>query len=96
MNFLDDCNFSFYDKEMSDVFILGCIMLEASILEDTKLYDSTLKKPTLDKLQPMLNKLYKKYSSKYADMIASMVSIHSKLRPKFSEIEHRIEKENVN
>lgn len=33
MNFLDDCNFSFYDKENSDVFVLGTIMLEASLLK---------------------------------------------------------------
>lgn len=90
MNFLDDFNFSFYDKEMSDVFTLGCIMLEASLLEDTKLYDSDLKKPKLGKLQPLLNKLYNRYSGKYADLITSMVSIHSKLRPKFSEIEQKI------
>jgi hypothetical protein len=39
MNFLDDCNFSFYDKEKSDIFVLGVILLEASLLKTITLYE---------------------------------------------------------
>ena len=53
MNFLDDCNFSFYDKEKSDVFILGVILLESALLENIELYDKNKKRPLLEKL-PLL------------------------------------------
>lgn len=47
MNFLDDCNFSFFDKEKSDIFVLGVILLEAALLENVELYDKKHKKPCL-------------------------------------------------
>lgn len=54
MNFLDDCNFSFYDKELSDVFVLGTIMLEASLLASIDLYDSKKKRPQLEQIPFLL------------------------------------------
>ena len=41
MSFMDDCNFSYYDKEKSDVFILGAILLEASLLKSVKFYNKS-------------------------------------------------------
>lgn len=55
MNFLDDCNFSFYDKDKSDIFVLGVLMLEAAILKEIRLYDKKKKRPHLNVLNDCLN-----------------------------------------
>lgn len=47
MNFMDDCNFSYYDKEKSDVFILGSIILESSLLKNIKFFNKTSKRAYL-------------------------------------------------
>ena len=91
MNFLDDCNFSFYDKELSDVFVLGCIMLEASLLTTIDLYDSKKKRPQLEQLPFLLEQLKKRYSENYVEMLKKMLEIHSKNRMKLGEIVKKIE-----
>lgn len=55
MNFLDDCNFSYYDKDKSDIFVLGTIMIEASLLKPIRFYDKNFKKPKLDQISKLLN-----------------------------------------
>ena len=54
ISFLDDCNFSFYDKEKSDVFILGAIMLEASLLHEIKILEPQTKRPLFDNITKSL------------------------------------------
>lgn len=65
ISFLDDCNFSFYDKEKSDIFVLAVIMLEASLLRSIQLFDRQTKKPYLDIIPVAMNELKQKYSSSF-------------------------------
>ena len=92
VNFLDDCNFSFYDKDKSDIFVLGTIMMEASLLKEIRLYDKKFKKAKLEQIQKLLNEVGALYSPNYTSLLASMMEIHSKLRPGFAEIILKIEK----
>lgn len=62
MNFLDDCNFSYYDKDKSDVFILAAIMLEISLLKPIQLYDKRRKKAVLQQIPQLLGELRSIYS----------------------------------
>ena len=86
MNFLDDCNFSFYDKETSDVFVLGLIMLEASLLKKIELYDTEKKRPKLESLPSFLHEVRERYSESYAEILRRMLQLHSRHRPKLGEI----------
>ena len=47
MNCLEDQNFFYYDKEKSDIFILGMIIVDLSLLQNNILYDAVKKKANL-------------------------------------------------
>ncbi len=47
INCLEDCNFSYYDKQRSDIFVLAMVMLEAALLKEIVIYDQVRKKPCL-------------------------------------------------
>lgn len=94
MNFLDDFNFSYYDKDKSDVFILSVIMLEISLLKPVKLYDKNRKKAALHQIPQLLGEVRSRYSENYTSILARMIELHSKLRPTFREIVDKILAEN--
>jgi hypothetical protein len=47
MNCLEDQNFFYYDKEKSDIFILGMIIVDLALLQNNILYDAVKKKASL-------------------------------------------------
>lgn len=81
---MDDCNFSYYDKEKSDVFILGAILLEASLLKSVKFYNKSSKRPLLEKIPEELFLLKSKYSANWYKKIERMLNLHAKARPTFA------------
>ncbi len=57
MNCLEDQNFFYYDKEKSDIFILGMIIVDLALLQNSFLYDLAKKKPNLDILPGLLKRV---------------------------------------
>jgi hypothetical protein len=68
------------------VFILGAILLEASLLRPVIMFEKESKRPLLEAVPIALGELRGRYSTSYIEMLEKMLQFHSKLRPKFSEI----------
>ena len=57
MDFLKDCSFSYYDKQKSDVFTLGAILLQAALKSNFCLYDPQPKTSRIYVLPGLLARL---------------------------------------
>ena len=92
MNFLDDCNFSYYDKEKSDVFTLAAILLETALLKDVKLYDPKKKASLLENIPVFLKEVKQSgYTPNFVETLERMLNAHGRNRPHFAEIVGQIE-----
>ena len=57
MGCLDDQNFFYYDKEKSDVFVMGMIMVDLALLGDHFLYDTERHQAKLEVIPGFLKKI---------------------------------------
>lgn len=57
MSCLDDQNFFYYDKEKSDIFILGMILVDVALLSFNYLYDPIKRKSLQNTIPSLLNKV---------------------------------------
>ena len=70
MNCLEDQNFFYYDKEKSDIFILGMIIIDLALLQSNILYDAVKKKASLDTLPGLLKRVGERYSQNLTSILA--------------------------
>jgi hypothetical protein len=89
---MEDQNFFYYDKERSDVFVLAMIIVDIALLSSNFLYDINRKKPALELIPGLINKVAEHYSPNLVSLLAEMLRIESENRPKLSQIIERIEK----
>lgn len=92
MHCMEDQNFFYYDKERSDVFVLAMIIVDIALLSSNFLYDINRKKPALELIPGLINKVAEHYSHNLVSLLAEMLRIESANRPKLSQIIERIEK----
>jgi hypothetical protein len=69
INLIEDNNFYYYDKEKSDVFILGMIILEIGNLKPVPYFNISNKKFDFGEIIPALNEFKIRYTSKLTDVI---------------------------
>ena len=82
-NLVDDNNFYQYEREKSDVFILGMIILEVSNLLPLKYYDVKTKRFHFECVVNGLNDLKVRYSQKFYEIVNRMLANDYNIRPSF-------------
>jgi serine/threonine protein kinase len=90
-NLVDDNNFYQYEKEKSDVYILGMIILEISNLAPLKYYDIKTKRFQFDIIQSAFDDFKTRYSLKLYEIVNKMLTPDYNVRPTFEEIIENIE-----
>ena len=86
MSCLDDQNFFYYDKEKSDIFILGMIIVDIALLSFNYLYDPIKRKSKQTIIPSLLSKISDRYSPNLVSILQEMLKIEAKERPGFSQI----------
>lgn len=85
ISLIEDNNFYYYDKEKSDIFILGMLILELSLLSPIEFYDKNHKKLDLYVLAKNLKAFKEKYASStvFVAIVEQMLNLEPKGRPAF-------------
>jgi serine/threonine protein kinase len=88
---VDDNNFYQYDREKSDVYILGMIILEISNLAPLKYFEPKTKRFHFEIINSVFNQFKEKYSPKLYEIVNRMLTADYNIRPSFEEIIENIE-----
>lgn len=74
------------------MFILAMIIVDLALLKTNYLYDVSKRKPNLEILPVLLQKVGEKYTSNLTSILGEMLRIDCKMRPSLTKIIDRVEK----
>ena len=95
VNLVEDNNFYFYEKEKSDVFILGMLIVEIGNLLPINYYNPVNKKFNFDSYIPAVREMSFRYGKRFCVIVEKMLIMDFKERPKFEDIISYIEDKTI-